>query len=502
MALTLCISLICGCATVKFDGPKTQSRAILDTDNTTLGAEVSRWVELNGGTSGVYPLVKGMDALGVRLHLADKAEKGIDLQYFLMKNDKAGAVIIQALLNAADRGVRIRFLLDDVLTSADDRALLLLDQHQNIEVRFFNPVSRRGWALLNFLADYRRANRRMHNKSFTVDNQYSVVGGRNIADEYFQLIDKYEFLDFDVLVAGPVVKDISYSFDHYWNHSRSVPIDQVGRIRPDETLETAPVAIKSELNEIYENISTKALESTLIQDLINGKEPFYPSKVRVLADSPDKLINEIDVEQRQLANDLAQVLKQADNEVLFITPYFVPGDSFVNFLEDLVEKGVRVILLTNSLASTNHIPVHSAYARYRKNVIRAGVELYETRVNAAGENPESDSAPRSMTLHTKAIMFDGKQLFVGSLNLDPRSVDINSEFGLLVDSADLVSPMVTDIKNILPERAYRVLLNKNGSLEWHGIIENRKVVEHSEPMTTRWRRVKAWLSKVLPEQQL
>ena len=229
---------------------------------------------------------------------------------------------------------------------------------------------------------------------------------------------------------------------------------------------------------------------------------FYPSKVRVLSDSPDKLINDIDVKQMQLVNDLGLVLKQANNEVLFISPYFVPGDSFVNFLQGLVEQGVRVIVLTNSLASTNHVSVHSAYSRYRKNIIRAGVELYETRVNAVGENQETDFAPRSMTLHTKAIMFDGKQIFVGSLNLDPRSFEINSEFGLLVDSSDLVSPMVADIKKILPKRAYRVLLNKNGSLEWHGIIENRKVVEHSEPMTTRWRRIKAWFSKVLPEKQL
>ncbi len=217
------------CATVSFDEPKSYSETITDTADTRLGEgeSVSRWVDAHAGLSGFYPLILGMDALGARLRLAEIAEKSINLQYFLVKSDTAGSVMINALLKAADRGVRVRFLLDDIFTTVSDQGLFLIDQHPNIEVRLFNPVSRRGLYSLNFVGDFRRANRRMHNKSFTVDAQVSVVGGRNIADEYFQLNTDSVFSDFDVLALGPIAVEISESFDTYWNHSRAVPVHQI-----------------------------------------------------------------------------------------------------------------------------------------------------------------------------------------------------------------------------------------------------------------------------------
>ena len=225
--------LVSGCATVPFDEPKPYSKTITSTADTHLGRGVSRWVEAHDGRSGFYPLSGGMDALGVRLRLAEVAEKSIDLQYFLMKNDTAGMVLMNALLKAADRGVRIRFLLDDIFTTAPDDALLLINQHPNIEVRLFNPISRRGFQSLNFVGDFRQANRRMHNKSFTVDNSISVVGGRNIADEYFELKQNSEFVDFDVLAMGPIANEISMSFDEYWNHSRAVPASPLSVSSPE-----------------------------------------------------------------------------------------------------------------------------------------------------------------------------------------------------------------------------------------------------------------------------
>ena len=224
--LLVLVGLSGGCATVSFDQPKSHSVAFTDTGDTVLGKSVADWVSLHQGLSGFYPLDQGMDALGVRLRLADRAEKSIDLQYFLMKNDTAGAVITNALLKAADRGVRVRFLIDDVFTTFPDRYFLLLNQHPNIEIRIYNPVSRSGLPILNFIGQFSQANRRMHNKSFTVDNSISVVGGRNIADEYFELKTDAVFVDFDVLALGPIAVDISKSFDEYWNHSRAVPISQ------------------------------------------------------------------------------------------------------------------------------------------------------------------------------------------------------------------------------------------------------------------------------------
>ena len=237
LLLLLSATAFTGCATVSFTEPKSYSETITDTADTRLGEGVSRWADAHGGLSGFYPLSQGMDALGVRLRLAEVAEKSIDLQYFLMKGDTAGAVMMNALLKAADRGVRVRFLLDDIFTTAKDRVLLLINQHPNIEVRLFNPVSRRGFHTLNFVGDFRQANRRMHNKSFTVDNQISVVGGRNIADEYFQLKTGSVFVDFDVLAMGPIAAEISESFDNYWNHSRAVPMDQIATNKEDEELE-------------------------------------------------------------------------------------------------------------------------------------------------------------------------------------------------------------------------------------------------------------------------
>ena len=199
----------------------------------SLTQKIRRWANTaahetaqHDGLSGFYPLRQGMDALGVRLRLAERAEKSIDMQYFLMKLDTAGVVMANALLKSADRGVRVRFLLDDVFTTVPDRSFLLMNQHPNIEIRIFNPVSRRGVYAFNFIGQFSQANRRMHNKSFTVDNSISVVGGRNIADEYFELKADAVFVDFDVLAVGPIAAEISNSFDEYWNHSRAVPIEQ------------------------------------------------------------------------------------------------------------------------------------------------------------------------------------------------------------------------------------------------------------------------------------
>jgi putative cardiolipin synthase len=498
--LLLLTAIFTGCATVSFDEPKPYSEAFTDTSNTRLGKRVSQWVDTHGGRSGFYPLSEGMDSLGVRLRLAEVAEKSIDLQYFLMKNDTAGLVMMNALLKAADRGVRVRFLLDDIFTTAEDRALLLINQHPNIEVRLFNPISRRGFASLNFVGDFRQANRRMHNKSFTVDNQVSVVGGRNIADEYFDLKTDSVFIDFDVVGLGPIATEISKSFDEYWNHSRAVPIDQINST--DEDVDTVRADIAEEFDGIYDTVYGKALESKLLQDLIADRRALFPAESRVISDSPDKLINEISEEHMRLATDLREVLLSAEKEIVFISPYYVPGKGGVELVRNLVDKGIRVIIVTNSLASNNHVPVHGGYARYRKDVIKAGAELYEARANAAQELRRTDEGPDVMTLHTKAFLIDDRYLFVGSLNLDPRSIEINAEMGLLIDSQALIAKMSPDPDEKLARVTYRVLLNEEGDLEWHGHINGKAVIETTEPLASPWLRFKAWFMRIAPESQL
>ncbi len=501
-AILVITGLLAGCATVSFEQPKSFSTAIINTENTVLGKFAARETAQHDGRSGFYPLNKGMDALGVRLRLAERAEKSIDMQYFLMKLDTAGAVMANALLKSADRGVRIRFLLDDVFTSVPDRTFLLMDQHPNIEIRIFNPISRSGIYAFNFIGQFRQANRRMHNKSFTVDNSISVVGGRNIADEYFELKTDAVFVDFDVLTVGPIAAEISNSFDEYWNHSRAVPIKQFIKNPKNEDLETVRADIAEEFDGIYDTVYKQALNSPLLMDLIADRLPFFPAPARVLADSPDKLIHKINETHMRLAKDLRDVILSTESEIIFISPYYVPGDGGVQLIRDLVAKRVRVVILTNSLASTNHVPVHSGYTRYRRDVIRAGAELYEVRANAARELSDNKDTPDTLTLHTKAFLIDRRQLFVGSLNLDPRSIVLNAEMGLLIDSEAMVETFIQDGEQSLPTLTYRVLVNDKGKLEWHGRIDNQEVIETKEPLTGWWLRFNAWLMKIAPESQL
>jgi len=501
-AILVFAGLLAGCATVSFDQPKSYSTAITNSGNTTLGRAVAKWSALHEEMSGFYPLNRGMDALGVRLRLAEIAEKTIDLQYFLMKNDTAGAVMVNALLKSADRGVRVRFLLDDIFTTVPDRSFLLMNQHPNIEIRIFNPLSRSGIWTFNFIGQFSQANRRMHNKSFTVDNSISVVGGRNIADEYFQLKKDSVFVDFDVLAMGPIASEISISFDQYWNHSRAVPISYFSKQRKKEDLQTVRADIAAELNDIYETVYRKALKSQLLQDLIADRRPMFVGPAWVLADNPDKLIHKIDEAHMKLAKDLREVVRRAETEIIFISPYYVPGERGVQLIRDLVAKGVRVVILTNSLASNNHVPVHSAYARYRRDVIKAGAELYEIRANAAREFAGDEEGAEVLTLHTKAFLIDRRYMFVGSLNMDPRSIEINAEMGLLIDSEPMVRTLTQGVDELLPTLTYRVIANDKGGLEWHTRIDKKEVIETKEPLTNWWLRFKAWFMKIAPESQL
>ena len=500
--LLTAVALVSGCATVSFDEPKPESTYIVDTAQTELGKWSTQWVDAHDGASGFYPLAGGMDALAARLGLAERAQKSIDLQYFLMKGDKAGRVISKSLLIAADRGVRVRLLLDDIFTSASDRKLVLLNEHPNIEVRLFNPVSRSGLSSLNFLFDFRRANRRMHNKSFSVDNAVSIVGGRNIGEEYFELKDGAVFVDFDVLAFGPVVSEISESFDDFWNHSRALPIEYVAKPNKDETLESYRATTGKDLRELYDGVYAGAFKNDLLQDIFTERLSLIPASARVIADSPDKLETKVGPEHQLLLNELRELFLGAEHELLFVSPYYVPLDGGVQFARDAMSRGIKVIMVTNSLASNNHIPVHSAYSKYRRDVIRAGMQLYETRANAGRSMTGNEEGSEQMTLHTKLIIVDRRYLVVGSPNMDPRSLEINAEKGLIIDSEPLARSIAERMDELLPEIAYRVVENESGKLEWQGNIDGQDVIETSEPLASRWRRFKAWFFKIVPDRQL
>ena len=330
-----------------------------------------------------------------------------------------------------------------------------MNAHPNIAVRIFNPISRKGLYWLNYVGHFSLANRRMHNKSFIIDNQAAIVGGRNIAVEYFQLETTGEFIDFDMFVAGPIVKDISDSFDAYWNNELAVPMEALSD-KPDQKLpEQYEETVKRLMEDAGNSIYADAINTQLMRQFAADELDPYMAKARVIVDDPGKLRAEISEEHQVLATEIAKVLNDSTQEIIIITPYFMPGKSGIEFVRRLRDKGVRIVVLTNSLASNNHAAVHSAYSSYRKDLLEAGVELWEARANAVEitVEPDSTTLKNPLTLHTKGILIDRRQIFVGSLNLDPRSIDINTEMGLLIESEALVSEMVDDVLIRIPRIA-------------------------------------------------
>ncbi len=484
-----------GCASVPLDHPKLASVALTDTDETFLAKESAEWRDGQLAGNGFYPLSQGKDAFGARLGLIRQAEASIDAQYFLMKPDEAGLVFTDKLLEAADRGVRVRLLLDDVFTSVDDDYLSFLNVHPNVEVRIFNPISRKGLYAFNYIGHFNLANRRMHNKSLTIDNQVAIVGGRNIAVEYFQLETSGEFIDFDMLVAGPIVRDVSDSFDTYWNNELAIPMELLD-IAPDgETIQQDWSAVEEAMEKVGDSIYADAVDSALIRQLSAGELDPFMANARLIVDDPQKLRAEISRDHQIVGTEIAKVLSNAKQEIILSTPYFIPGKRGIEFLRQIRAKGVRIVLVTNSLASNNHTSVHSAYSSYRRDLLEMGVELWEARADAT-------QSKKPLTLHTKGILIDRKQVFVGSLNLDPRSIDINTEMGILIESADLVSKMTDGILAFIPKIAYRLKMTDGRRIRWHATIDGKKVVETHEPQTSLWKRFSAWFLKIVPEHQL
>lgn len=499
----LLLTLLAGCASAPLHYPKEESFAFADTSHTQQSVKVQQWVGGRDDVNGFYPLSMGFDAFGARLRLMDMAEASIDAQYFLMKPDYAGLVFASKLLEAADRGVRVRFLLDDVFTSVEDIDLAMLDAHPNIEVRIFNPIARKGLSAFNYIGHFSLLNRRMHNKAFVVDNQVAVVGGRNIAAEYYQLETTGEFFDFDMLSVGPIVREVSSQFDRYWNHELAVPMEALFKEDDEEIIEQRRAKVKQRMAEAGQSIYAEAVKTPLMKQLISLELKPYIAQARLITDDPQKLLEDVSQEQQIVVNEMRQALMEAENEIMIVTPYLIPRDRGIELVKKLHDRGIRITILTNSLATNNHTTVHSAYASYRKKLLEAGVELWEARADAAKiTTPEGESQLDKLTLHTKGILIDRKRVFVGSLNLDPRSLDINTEMGLLIDSPELGERLTESSRKRIPMIAYRVKMDDEGELSWHATIDGKEVVETTEPQTSGWDRFKAWFLKIAPEKQL
>jgi putative cardiolipin synthase len=350
------------CTPVPLDAAKPESTARTPPAENKLRTSARQITKASQTGSTFVPLSDGNEALGARLRLIEAATDTLDLQYFLIKPDLGGALISHALLRAADRGVRVRFLLDDVFTTVSDQSLSLLNVHPNIEVRIFNPSMRPGPKAAGFVTEFRRINRRMHNKSFTADKAFSIIGGRNIADEYFQLDTSSEFADFDMLVVGPAVPRIAATFDLFWNDGWAIPFERLRASPTEADLLKARVELTSLLKPAR-SVYDRAVNDPYFRRLNLGQVPIYSGNARVVTDAPDKLKVPVNDGQKQLAKTLLRRMRDAKSDVLLLTPYFVPENYGARLFTDLAKRGVRVRIVTNSLGSTNHAYVYAGSLR-------------------------------------------------------------------------------------------------------------------------------------------
>ena len=469
-----------------------------DTQSTALGSAVSSWLQRESATAGVYRLDSGYDALGVRIGLIDVAEKSIDIQSYLIKDDVSGNLIALHLAGAADRGVRVRLLMDDALTDEVDSGLLSLDEHENIEVRVFNPFPRRRSRFISLLANFNILNRRMHNKTFTVDNQVTIVGGRNLADEYYQTGGETEFIDEDLLAIGAPVDEVSDGFDKFWNSPEAIPMEAFDNMVAHSNVNLSLHEARKLIADHRDSLFLQNVHGELVDKLLSGTLELVSADVDVVQDRPDKVRNLVRRRPSVTSEYLQRMVSSAKQELIVISPYFVPQKQGVEFFSALAKTGVRVIIVSNSLASTNHASVHAVYARYRKPLLQRGIELYELR-------PRLETMPleAKLTLHSKVATVDGARLFVGSFNLDPRSLYINTEMGMAVASDELAGNMATSILESLPETAYKLELSPKGKLQWLLRTAGVQEVITTEPQSSLWRRFRTKLMSLLPiEEQM
>ena len=513
--------LVSGCATVPpgSDYPRPASNALTHPEQTNLGRQLAPQLAAHAGVSGFRLLPVGIDSFLLRMEMAQQAERTLDVQYFVLENDDTGKLIQEALLQAADRGVRVRVLIDDEGSYGREDQLKPLAAHPNIELRVFNPAVYRGpiQALhdVELLCDAGRLNYRMHNKLFVVDNQVGIIGGRNIGDAYFQEGRDLEFGDYDVIATGGIVKNMSASFDDYWNSPLAIPIEALfGGKSSDKALSD----YRDALTQHHATVSGKDYMTRLsggepLRALLSGKSSWTWARAEIIYDSPAKSkVEDGDEPGRLLRHRLGKVVEATRSELLIVSPYVVPGEAGVKFLAKLRERGLQVRVLTNSLASTDMPVVHSAYQKYRVPLLEMGVELYEVRPILGkpvvrGDALKSPSAGQ-FALHAKVFVFDRQRVFVGSMNLDRRSLHVNTEIGVIIDSPELARQIAARFAAIAqPANSYVLAVDGTNAaggpaLSWHTLEDGKPVEYRQEPDASIWRRAKVDMLSMLPLDEL
>jgi putative cardiolipin synthase len=508
LRLTLLFSailLLAGCATtIPTDVDRPVSMAYADPAETEVGQFFQTEIEAHPGKSGMVLLSTGEWGFRARAGLANQAEKTIDVQYYIWEVDTAGIILAERLLRAADRGVRVRMLLDHMTTKKTDYEFARMGFHPNIEIRIFNPFANRRFRMLEFLFSLERLNHRMHNKAFIVDNTIAIVGGRNIGDNYFGVDAAANFRDLDLTMVGPVVQDVSRSFDRYWNSEFAVPISVVS----DERMSAeAFYEWKQGVYRWVEGVGgfpypIDTTSEVVMAKLEEVRGDFIWAPARAMYDEPEKLATK----EEEVAEYLFDLASEKEHEVMVEAAYVILGPEGVERARINNERGIRQRLLTNSLATNDVAAAHAGYAKYRRDILRNGVELYELRPDANSvKNNWSVLAGRSQaSLHTKASVIDRELVTIGSFNIDPRSFALNTEIVILVESPELAAQVLDYMEEgTLPGNSYRVMLETDEGtgierLVWITEVDGEETRYYSEPEVGLWRRFSTWFMGLLP----
>ncbi len=484
-----------------------QTYMIDDGDATSLGKQYGPLTAEHPGKTGVFLLPNGRDAFAARALLARMSEKSLDIQYYMYHQgtDTVSGLLTYEVLKAADRGVRVRMLIDDIYGNVDEDTWIGLDAHDNIEVRFWNPWKRGGGRLIQSVVRVAEIDYRMHAKSFTADNQVTILGGRNIGDEYFDADKDVAFADIDVFSIGPSVREVSTEFDTYWNADHAFPAGIL--IRPGTAQDLADLRSKKDAFSNAESTSSyvKALnDSSLATGLKDNSLALSWSDARVIHDSPQKMDLKGGGKAERLITQLAPFMTGAKKTVDIVSPYFVPGDDATDALCKLSQDGVEVRILTNSLASNDVSAVHAGYSKYRRKLLRCGVRLFELDESLQKRESKMFTWLPSLaksSLHAKTMVFDGEIMFVGSFNFDARSLFINNEIGLVFHDPEIAGAAAKHFEDNVNKVAFEVSFSREGGREnmhWTGGQGGPDVVMEKEPYATTMQKLTVGVVKWVP----
>ncbi|MEW6120318.1 MAG: phospholipase D family protein [Pseudomonadota bacterium] len=516
IAAALLLAALAGCApSLNLAVERLPSHAVSPHADSPLRRQLAS--RIPAGDSGFHLLADGHAALAARLALATRASHTLDVQYYLFHNDASGKWVAAALFDAAERGVRVRVLIDDIDTADKEVGLATLNAHPNIEVRLFNPFQTRSGNLVvrgwQALVDGVRLNRRMHNKAFIADNQLGITGGRNIGDEYFDAHRDLAFVDLDVLAAGTVVDAMSHSFDAYWNSEATVPAAALPVRTSRKRLDAARARLQAFSRERRQSGYGRAVTAAdPVPALLSGARPWTLAAADLIVDPPEKALDPTPPPSTLLVGQLAGLWIDPTQRALIVSPYFVPGPMGMAYFRYWRHLGVKIDVLTNAYAASDVPLVHAGYANYRVPLLEAGVTLHELKPVAepiGGRLRDLSSGSSRASLHAKTFVFDDRHVFIGTFNFDPRSAVLNTEMGIVIHSPDLARAVTAIAEAAMqPERSYAVrLVTETGAdgvtrrLQWHDRQGNTDRVSDIEPDTTPVQRGLLRTLQALPIEQ-